>query len=109
MGYSSAYLQEKWCLCTWLETGKDDHIKVGATYSSIQQVFPEGLLCAWHCSRCRRYSREQDRQNPCPHRAKNKTSKLMVIHAWEKNIAEQRAGDSSEEMAILNWVVGSLT
>lgn len=33
----------------------------------------------------------------------------MAIHAWEKNIAEQRAGNSSEEVAILSWVVGSLT
>lgn len=34
-------------------------------YSSTPQIFPEGLLCAWNCSRFSKYSTKKDKWYPC--------------------------------------------
>lgn len=38
---------------------------IACIYSSTPQIFPEGPLCAWNCSRFSKYSTKKDKWDPC--------------------------------------------
>lgn len=82
--------------------GEDGHITVWATLVQRPGSHYHPTDSSLHCSGGKRHRRDQGRKKPCPHRATNKTTKMMVLGAWEETAAGWRAGVSVGVMAIEN-------